>query len=94
MADDDPLKGYKGLARSRLLEWGVRVWSDVRVINEAPIMVRGEVVTSGLLLYSGDEVARVEFETRTYSEYFDFLPTAVAIREAHLERIAKRGLNG
>ena len=28
---EDPLKGYRGLARSRLEGWGVKVWSDVEV---------------------------------------------------------------
>jgi len=68
--------------------------ADVHVINDAPIMVRGEVIISGLLLFCQDEVSRVEFETRTYSEYFDFLPIAVSLREARLDRIYERGLNG
>ncbi len=29
--------------------------ADVRVINQAPLLVHGEVVTSGVLLYSCDE---------------------------------------
>ena len=31
---NDPLKGYRGRARARLQEWGVRVWSEVRILNE------------------------------------------------------------
>jgi glutamyl-tRNA(Gln) amidotransferase subunit D len=30
----DELKGYKGLARRKLGEWGIRVWSEVRVVND------------------------------------------------------------
>ena len=67
---------------------------DVRVINSAPLMVRGEVITKGVLLYSVDEAFRVEFETSTRSAYFDFMPTATAIREAYFDRLAERGLNG
>lgn len=48
--------------------------SDVRVINDAPIALRGELLTEGLLLYSADEPRRVDFETRARREYFDFLP--------------------
>ena len=44
----DPLKGYRGHARARLEEWGMRVWGDVRVRNtagstfERVILPRGE----------------------------------------------------
>jgi predicted nucleotidyltransferase len=64
---------------------------DVRVMNDAPLMVRGEVVTSGILLYCRDEVFRVDFETSTRSEYFDFLPVAAMHRQAYFERLSKRG---
>lgn len=40
----DPLKGYKGLARERLAGWGVRVWSDVRVVNEAGSSFEGVIL--------------------------------------------------
>ena len=45
MADqDDPLQGYRGLARRRLGEWGVKVWSDVRVVNRAGSVFRGVIL--------------------------------------------------
>ena len=59
---------------------------DVRAINDAPLMTRGEVVTHGILLYSRDESFRVSFETSTRSEYFDFLPVAVLHQKAYIER--------
>jgi len=67
---------------------------DVRVMNNAPLMVRGEVVTNGKLLYCRDEVFRVDFETSTRSEYFDFLPVAAMHRQAYFERLSKRGKDG
>jgi len=67
---------------------------DVRIMNEAPLMVRGEVVTNGILLYSQDEVFRVDYETSTRSEYFDFLPIAVMHQEAYFERLSERGKDG
>jgi uncharacterized protein len=67
---------------------------DVRIMNEAPLMVRGEVVTKGILLYSLDEVFRVDYETSTRSKYFDFLPIAVGHREAYFERLRERGQDG
>lgn len=68
--------------------------ADVRVINAAPIMFRGEVLTHGILLYSADEEFRVRFETSTRSAYFDFLPVAAQIRQAYFDRLYERGLNG
>jgi len=41
---EDQLKGYRGLARSRLEEWGVRVWSDVRVLNDAGSVFEGVIL--------------------------------------------------
>ena len=41
---DDPLKGYRGLARGRLQEWGVRVWSDVVAVNDAGTVFEGVIL--------------------------------------------------
>jgi glutamyl-tRNA(Gln) amidotransferase subunit D len=40
----DPLKGYRGLARSRLEQWGMRVWGDVRVRNTADSTFEGVIL--------------------------------------------------
>ena len=41
---NDSLKGYKGLARARLQELGLRVWSDVRMVNSAGSLFEGVVL--------------------------------------------------
>ncbi len=41
---EDPLKGYRGPARGKLEDWGVRVWSDVRVVNRAGSVFRGVIL--------------------------------------------------
>ncbi len=41
---DDPLKGYRGLARERLAAWGVRVWSDVELVNTAGSVFEGVIL--------------------------------------------------
>ena len=41
---DDELKGYKGLARRRLREWCVRVWSDVQVVNDTGSVFEGVIL--------------------------------------------------
>jgi predicted nucleotidyltransferase len=53
---------------------GGRVASEVRVVNTLPLIVTGKIITEGLLIYSRNEVARVDFETSVRSAYFDFLP--------------------
>jgi len=40
----DELKGYKGQARARLTEFGVRVWSDVAVVNDAGSQFEGVIL--------------------------------------------------
>ena len=41
---NDPLKGYRGRARVRLKEWGVRVWSEVRILNEEGSTFEGVIL--------------------------------------------------
>jgi hypothetical protein len=47
---------------------------DLRPLNLAPLPFRFEVVTQGRVLSSSKEELRVDFEARTRSLYFDFLP--------------------
>jgi predicted nucleotidyltransferase len=68
--------------------------ADVRVINQAPLVIRGQVVTEGIPLYSRDESFRIEFETRTRSEYFDFQPVLKFHRQALFKEVLEKGLRG
>ena len=43
-SSSEDLSGYKGLARRRLLKWGVRVWSDVRVVNDRGSVFEGVIL--------------------------------------------------
>ena len=47
---------------------------DVRVLNDAPVSFRYSVIKNGIRLVDKEEDMRVDFETRTLSRYFDFLP--------------------
>ncbi len=40
----DKLRGYKGPARGKLTEWGVSVWSDVRILNDAGSVFEGVIL--------------------------------------------------
>lgn len=41
---NDPLKGYKGRARAALERFDVKVWSDVRVVNDAGSLFEGVIL--------------------------------------------------
>ena len=40
----DPLKGYRGLARERLAAWNMRVWGDVRIVNDKGSVFEGVIL--------------------------------------------------
>jgi predicted nucleotidyltransferase len=68
--------------------------ADVRVIDDAPLVFRGRVVSDGMLVYSRDERARVAFETTTRMRYFDYLPIHRALQADFFRDIRERGLCG
>jgi predicted nucleotidyltransferase len=66
--------------------------ADVVPLNRATLELCGRIVQEGRLIYSVDEPARVAFEVRTLSEYFDFLPTLRQLERSYLAHVAKHGL--
>ncbi len=65
---------------------------DAKVIDEMPLVFRGEVATRGVRLYSKDEEARVEFETYTWKAYLDYKPVAEMMSRAFVSNVKKYGL--
>lgn len=65
---------------------------DVRAINEAPLMVRGQSVQQGIVLYERDRARRIAFEVETRKRYFDFAPLARRLRDSFLQRVHREGL--
>jgi predicted nucleotidyltransferase len=61
--------------------------ADVRSLNDAPLRVQGQVLTTGVLLYSRDEDLRVAYEVSVRKRYFDFQPTLEMMREAYFARM-------
>ena len=47
---------------------------DLRLLNLAPTPFRFGVITKGRVFFVRDDQKRIDFETRTRSLYFDFLP--------------------
>ncbi|RLB49268.1 MAG: Glu-tRNA(Gln) amidotransferase GatDE subunit D [Deltaproteobacteria bacterium] len=41
---NDDYKGYQGYARQKLIDWGVKVWSDLRLVNDAGSLFEGVVL--------------------------------------------------
>ena len=60
------------LAMDQLLDNVIE--SDIRIINFLPLTIQGDIVTTGLLIFSQNEAKRIDFETRLRLAYFDFLP--------------------
>ncbi len=57
---------------------------EVRSINHMALMLRGNIVTEGILLYSRDESFRIDFETNVRRAYFDFRPFIHRYHRAYL----------
>lgn len=60
---------------------------DARSINTAPLRVQGQVLTKGVLLFSKDDDARVDYQVRTLKRYFDFQPVLAMMRQAYFVRL-------
>lgn len=65
---------------------------DLRVINDMPLTIQGEILTKGILLYSADDKARVAFETKTIALYFDYIPHIDRFRKDFLESVKRTGI--
>ena len=61
--------------------------SEIRIINKLPLVILGNIVTDGILIYSKDEILRVDFETSVRSAYFDFLPIVQKYNNAYIDRV-------
>ena len=86
---DLPQKDYSELEINLSIELdtlGFGAETEVRVINRLPLLMRGEILTEGHLIYCRDDSTRVAFETITRDEYFDFLPLHYQYQKAYFNR--------
>lgn len=65
---------------------------DVVPLNDAPPLLRFQVLKNKHLLYSANEQLRGEFEIKAFNEYFDFKPVLDEYSAAMRRRIKERGL--
>ncbi len=68
--------------------------ADVRVIDDAPLVFRGRVVSDGVLVFARAENVRVAFETATRMHYFDYLPIHRELQASFFQDVRERGLHG
>ena len=47
---------------------------DLILLDEAPIELKYNIISTGKILYKKDDFYKVEFEAKTLSQYFDYLP--------------------
>jgi len=66
---------------------GSGVSSEVRIINNLPLVVTGKIITEGILIFSRNEAIRVDFETSLRSAYFDFLPVLRRYQSVYMQSI-------
>ena len=63
---------------------------DIVSLNDAPILLKYEVIAHGQLLYCEDETERIDFEVSVIKEYIDEEP----IRNLYNQALYKRILQG
>jgi predicted nucleotidyltransferase len=67
---------------------------DVVILNQAPLVLRHQVLKYGRLVYEGDHRQRVAFEVRSRFAYYDFEPVLDLLHSTLLRQIQEVGLAG
>jgi predicted nucleotidyltransferase len=67
---------------------------DLIVLNDAPPMLRFEVIRNRHVLYNRDDEARVAFEVQTMQEWFDWAPRYRRLQRARIQRFATQPSSG
>jgi predicted nucleotidyltransferase len=70
------------------------VQAEVRVLNQLPLRVIGNILGEAELIYSRAEEKRIEFETHVRMAYFDFLPVIRQHHRAYQKKSVSGSCNG
>ena len=62
---------------------------DLVILNDAPPLLRFEVIRVRHVIYNRDDEARVAFEVRTMQEWFDWAPRYRRMQQARLAHFAQ-----
>ncbi|MEW6069326.1 MAG: nucleotidyltransferase domain-containing protein [Candidatus Thermoplasmatota archaeon] len=60
---------------------------DVVILNDAPLLLRHEVIKAKKPIFVRDEATRIDFESMSELKYYDFLPYRKMFWEALKKRI-------
>lgn len=60
---------------------------DVRILNHAPIAFQYEVIKTGKVVFSKDEVKRIRYETQVLSSYLDYKETSDWLDRGFLAKV-------
>jgi len=60
---------------------------DVRILNGSTLRFRNQVLMHGKILHSKDEKKRIEFETTSLTQYYDFKPHIIRYDAARRSRL-------
>jgi hypothetical protein len=63
---------------------------DVRIINDAPLLVKGQIAQEGIRVYEGDRQKRIAFEVLTRQQYMDFEGFVRPLQRAFLEKLHQK----
>jgi predicted nucleotidyltransferase len=66
---------------------GGGVASEVRIMNDLPLVVIGRIITEGVLIFSRNDIIRVDFETSVRSAHFDFIPVLRRYQSTYVNSI-------
>jgi len=106
--ENDTLKGYRGLARQRLESLGMRVWGDVRIVNDRGSVFKGVILPRSetfddlhvvVKLETGYNVGLhvdriVEMEELGFKEAVYKIPEQEFPRQANLPHVTLLGTGG
>lgn len=67
----DSFYGYKAKIITELIGILKTDKVDLVILNESPLYLCFRVIRDGLVLYSSDEIRRIQFEAKIMSRYFD-----------------------
>jgi predicted nucleotidyltransferase len=87
VAEDEHLALELGISLEFDEELPGNVQSDLRVINDLPLSLAGQIVTDGVLIYCRDNATRIDFETSVRMAYFDFVPMLKMHQNAFMNRV-------
>jgi predicted nucleotidyltransferase len=74
------------------LEMHCRRPVDLVILNQAPLVLRNQVLKYGRLVYEADHRQRIAFEVQSRQAYYDFKPTLTLLHRSLVQQTREVGL--